>query len=93
MAGMNCPSCNARMEKVTEPDITTDVCQNCSAIFLDKGEVNALATALAGDIEYCSIDQDRHKENHRRRQGQDNGAQNEVEAALPPFEPVDPRIG
>ena len=60
MAGMNCPSCNAKMEKITEPDITTDVCQNCSAIFLDKGELNALATALAGDIEYCSIDRDRH---------------------------------
>jgi len=60
MADMNCPSCSGKMKSVIEPDVTTDVCQNCGGIFLDKGELNAFATAFAGDIEYCSIDHDTH---------------------------------
>jgi len=62
MADMNCPNCNTTMEKVADPDVTTDECPNCGGMFLNKGELNVLATALAGDIEYCSIDHDRHKD-------------------------------
>jgi Zn-finger nucleic acid-binding protein len=48
------------MEKVSEPDITTDVCPSCGGVWLDKSELNVLATGMAGDIEYCSIDQEKH---------------------------------
>jgi Zn-finger nucleic acid-binding protein len=50
------------MEKVSEPDITTYVCPNCGGVWLDKSELNVLATGMAGDIEYCSIDQEKHQD-------------------------------
>jgi len=50
------------MTKDEEADITTDVCPKCGGVFLDKGELNVLATGMTGDIEYCSIDHDFHKD-------------------------------
>lgn len=46
------------MGKVVEPDITTDRCTACNGVFLDKGELDVLATGMAGDIEFCSQDDD-----------------------------------
>ena len=42
------------MVKEEYPDITIDVCSNCQGVFLDKDELNSLATGLASDIEFCS---------------------------------------
>lgn len=55
------------MEKDEEGDITTDVCPKCGGVFLDKGELNTLATAMKGNIEYCSIDHDFHKDRFPQR--------------------------
>jgi len=55
------------MKKDDEGDITTDACPKCGAVFLDKGELGALATGMAGDIEYCSIDQDFHQDQFQQR--------------------------
>lgn len=52
---MKCPHCNSPMNTVVEPDITTDVCAACGGIFLDKNELNVLATGAAGDIEYGAL--------------------------------------
>lgn len=60
MKELECPNCHTEMKKVSEPDITTDVCPNCGGMWLDKSELNILATGMAGDIEYCSIDQEKH---------------------------------
>ena len=51
-----CPNCKIKMEKVVQPDITTDRCPKCKSIFLDKSELNVLATGMAGNIEYCAAD-------------------------------------
>ena len=48
------------MVKVEDPDITVDRCQECGGVFLDKGELNALTTGMAGDIEFCSVDEEKH---------------------------------
>jgi Zn-finger nucleic acid-binding protein len=56
------------METVKEPDITVDRCAACGGIFLDKNELNVLATGMSGDIEYCSIDKDTHADTHKPRQ-------------------------
>lgn len=53
---LKCPSCNSDMNKVKEPDITRDRYPNCGATFLEKGEINILATGMAGDIEFCSVE-------------------------------------
>ncbi len=50
------------MEKKADEDITTDVCPSCSGVFLDFGELNILATGMQGNIEYCSIDENFHKD-------------------------------
>ncbi|MHC4504045.1 MAG: TFIIB-type zinc ribbon-containing protein [Planctomycetota bacterium] len=55
---MKCPGCGAEMQGVDDSDITTDKCTACGGVFLDKGELNALATGMAGDIEFCSKDED-----------------------------------
>ncbi|MFC1498212.1 zf-TFIIB domain-containing protein [Verrucomicrobiota bacterium] len=62
MAQLICPDCKVSMEEVKEPDITMDKCPDCKGVFLHKGELNALATGLAGNIEYCSIDKDFHQD-------------------------------
>jgi Zn-finger nucleic acid-binding protein len=50
------------MRTVSEPDIETEVCPACGGCFLDKGELDALATGMAGGIEYCSIDTEPHRD-------------------------------
>jgi Zn-finger nucleic acid-binding protein len=55
------------MERVQHPDITTDSCASCGGLFLDHGELNALATAVAGDIELCSVDLKNHEDRHPTR--------------------------
>lgn len=55
-ANLSCPNCGSEMTPVVAPDLTTDVCPNCGGMFLDKSELNSLATGMAGDIELCSLD-------------------------------------
>ena len=43
------------MQQVREPDFTIDVCPSYGGRFLAKAELNALATGLSGDIEFCSV--------------------------------------
>jgi len=50
------------MREVKEPDITFYRCKECDGVFLDKGELNILATGMAGNIELCSIDDENHKD-------------------------------
>ncbi len=65
---MKCPHCQWPLEKKVAPDITIDECPKCQGIYLDKGELNVLATGMAGDIEFCSVDDDEHKDKHAKRQ-------------------------
>jgi Zn-finger nucleic acid-binding protein len=60
MANLICPSCKSEMTTQEDPDITIEKCPSCGGIFLDKGEMNALATGLSGNIEFCSIDSEQH---------------------------------
>ena len=53
-----CPHCKANMNHVVERDMTYEKCPRCDGLFLDPGELNALATGMPGDIEYCSIQAD-----------------------------------
>ena len=57
MKSINCPGCQSPMEKVKHPDMTVDKCTKCGGTFFDKGELNAMATGMAGDIEMCSVDE------------------------------------
>jgi len=52
------------MKKVKEPDITVDRCSECGGTFLDKGELDILATGMAGKIEFCSIDEKEQDDKH-----------------------------
>lgn len=57
---LTCPNCQTQMQQRKEPDLSVESCPKCGSVFLDKGELNAFATGMAGDIEYCSIDQKEH---------------------------------
>jgi Zn-finger nucleic acid-binding protein len=67
MANLVCPSCGQEMKELIADDIATDVCDACGSVFLDKTELNTLATGMAGDIEALSIDKDLHAEQLPRR--------------------------
>ncbi|MFC1586866.1 zf-TFIIB domain-containing protein [Planctomycetota bacterium] len=64
---VKCPKCGTDMQKQADPDITIDVCMDCGGIFLDSGELNVLATGMAGNIEYCSVDSKKHDDDHPLR--------------------------
>lgn len=67
MDSLICSSCNSKMDKVKEPDITIDRCSNCGGTFLDKSELDALATGMAGQIEFCSSGTDEQIDKHPYR--------------------------
>ena len=62
-----CPQCQTAMQKKVDPDIATDVCPSCGGVWLDKNELNTLASGMAGDIEYCSIDEKAHEDKYAVR--------------------------
>ncbi len=47
------------MQRVVEPGITYDRCSSCGGLFLEAGALNALATGMDGDIEFCSLEAER----------------------------------
>lgn len=67
MENLTCPNCQTEMKKDEDGDITTNVCPKCAGVFLDKDELNTLATGMSGDIEYCSIDNDFHQDRFASR--------------------------
>lgn len=62
-----CPNCKVDMKEEVEPDVKIDKCPKCGGIFLNKNELNVLTIGMAGDIEYCSIDDGYHKDNYPLR--------------------------
>ncbi len=55
MRPFKCPHCQSEMKYLKEPDMSIDRCSSCGGLFLEKGELNALASSMKGDIEYNSI--------------------------------------
>jgi Zn-finger nucleic acid-binding protein len=67
MNDLKCPNCNSTFETITEPDIEYEKCPNCMGIFLDKGELNFLATGHSGNIELSSSIADSIDEKFNKR--------------------------
>ena len=61
---LTCPRCKSVMHKIEEPDITVDRCSECGGTFLDKGELDVLATGMSGEIEFCSVDPEERPNKH-----------------------------
>lgn len=64
---MDCPGCGEEMEVEAHPDMEFEACPGCGGVFLDPGELNALATGLAGDIEFWSVNAE-HPDSHPARE-------------------------
>ena len=64
---LSCPRCKSEMLKIEDPDITIDRCSECGGTFLDKGELDVLATGMAGEIEVCSVDPAERTDEHAYR--------------------------
>ncbi|MBI1374893.1 MAG: hypothetical protein GC159_19415 [Phycisphaera sp.] len=43
---MNCPRCDAALKKEMREDVTIDVCPKCAGVWLDRGELDHIATAM-----------------------------------------------
>lgn len=51
-----CPVCEVPMKSRSDADITMDVCPQCGGVYLEEGELNAMATGVSGDIEHLTAD-------------------------------------
>lgn len=51
MNELKCPICDSIFENIKNPDLVYEKCHQCDSIYLNKGELNILATGMAGDIE------------------------------------------
>lgn len=51
---MKCPRCKNQMDVIQDPDISFEKCSRCGGTFLDRSELDQLATGMAGAIEFCS---------------------------------------
>lgn len=51
MNELKCPICDNNFESIKNPDLIYEKCHKCDSIYLDRGELNTLATGMAGDIE------------------------------------------
>ncbi|MFO8014316.1 MAG: zf-TFIIB domain-containing protein [Phycisphaerae bacterium] len=67
MAALECPNCGTSMQRDAKRDLAVDVCPSCGGVWLDSGELNALATGMHGDIEYCSVDEEVHRDRFPER--------------------------
>ena len=55
MNNFKCPVCeNQRLTNHNFKGTPIDICDNCGGLWLDKGELNAIAHPITGDIEFCS---------------------------------------
>lgn len=63
----HCPVCSVPFQQKIDADLAIEVCPGCGGLFFDKGELNVLATGLAGDIECYSIDTDAHQDEFATR--------------------------
>lgn len=68
MSTNQCPGCGGALTATRSQDLTVDRCENCGGIWLDESELNTLATGMAGDIEYCTIDGEQHDDRFTTRQ-------------------------
>lgn len=47
---LRCPACDAPMYEVDRNAVCIDVCQGCKGVFLDRGELDRLLDAAAGQM-------------------------------------------
>ena len=78
---MNCPNCSSLMQEVRKYDIDIDYCTNCKGVWLDRGEIDKIATMQTRydeehyrgyhrDRDFDDYDDDYyHYGGHRRRRG------------------------
>ena len=58
---MDCPRCGKATEIREVRGAEVDLCGTCGGIFLDRGELNKVAAATSGDLEFSTI----HEESFR----------------------------
>ena len=80
---MNCPNCSSLMQEVRKYDIDIDYCTNCKGVWLDRGEIDKIASMQTryDEEHYRSYHRDRdfddydddyyHYGGHRRRRGRE----------------------
>jgi Zn-finger nucleic acid-binding protein len=68
-SALKCPNCSGSFVIVKEPDIEYEKCPTCNGVFLDEGELNLIATGLAGDVElyYIKTDEDEEDEDYQQK--------------------------
>ena len=66
-SAFKCPTCSSSFVIVKEPDIEYEKCPTCQGVFLDEGELNLIATGLAGDVELFYIKIDEKDENYEQK--------------------------
>jgi Zn-finger nucleic acid-binding protein len=58
---MNCPNCSSQMQRVRSYDVDIDYCTNCKGVWLDRGEIDKIATMQT------KYDEEHYQNYHRDR--------------------------
>ena len=52
---MNCPRCQVAMKLRDHEGVQVNECENCTGMFLHRGELNKIAEPTQGDLEFSTL--------------------------------------
>jgi Zn-finger nucleic acid-binding protein len=55
---MDCPRCNQPTTRHGVHGVPVERCARCAGMFLDRGDLNRVAEPTAGDLEFCTLEQE-----------------------------------
>jgi Zn-finger nucleic acid-binding protein len=55
---MNCPLDQSELQPKTYGEIAVQTCPRCGGMFLEHGQLNAIAGPIRGDVEFTTVDRD-----------------------------------
>ena len=66
MTAINCPVCSAPFKEVVKDRILIDVCTRCQGVWLDRGELEKLLSAVQAAEPYAAPGDDGRRDDERR---------------------------
>lgn len=65
MTAINCPVCSAPFKEVVKDRILIDVCTRCQGVWLDRGELEKLLSAVQAAEQYAAPNDDDRRAEER----------------------------
>ena len=72
MSVLICPVCQGSMREVSKNGVAIDTCSQCRGVWLDRGELEKLATVVGGTEERSFLGSAQSPQRERRRRDHDD---------------------